>query len=171
VSAVQANIGLATSACYLAEEAGWSRVISAGSHPEAATAMGSACSLGSCGSKGPGKEEGIEECTYSRGALLTLATYPSAHAAQAAVEREIAMGCRKLHIKNADLAGIASNANKAGMVIAVGKTTALIALGAHGPKQAEASFPGAKEPTLTGAKDIARRLHNAGCPLNTDACV
>jgi hypothetical protein len=81
------------------------------------------------------------------------------------------MGYRKLHIKNADLAGIASSTNKAGMVMAVGKTTALIALHAHGPKQADASFPGVKEATLTGAKDIARRLHKAGCPLNTNACV
>jgi hypothetical protein len=102
---------------------------------------------------------------------LTLARYPSPRAAQGAVGEEIAKGYRKLHIKNADLAGIVSNTNLARVVMAVGKTTALIALGAHGPKQTDASFPGAKEATVTGAKDIARRLHKAGCPLNTNACI
>jgi hypothetical protein len=54
--------------------------------------------------------------------------------------------------------------------MAVGKTTALIALGAHGPKQTDASFADVKEVTVSGAKDIARRLRKASCPLNTSAC-
>jgi hypothetical protein len=165
-----ANSILGSSACFLAAQAGWPPAITGGSHPETDKALGDACELGSCWSKGPGEQEGTEECTYSRGALLTLGRYPSARAAQVAVVREIAKGYRKLHIKNAALAGIVSNTNLARVVMAVGKTTALIALGAHGPKQTDASFAGVKEVTVSGAKDIARRLRKAGCPLSTSAC-
>jgi hypothetical protein len=167
--AEQASI-LGSSACFLAVHSGWPPAISGGSHPETDKAMGDACELGSCWSKGAG-EEGTEECTYSRGALLTLGRYPSARAAQVAVGREIAKGYRTLHIRNADLAGFVSNSNLARVLMAVGKTTALIALSAHGPKQTDASFAGVKEVTVTGAKDIARRLRKAGCPLNTGACI
>jgi hypothetical protein len=115
-------------------------------------------------------ETEAKECTYGRGALLTLSRAPNPRAAQKFVSALSAKGYKAVGIKRADRAALVSDPSGGGVVMAVGSTTALLTIGAKGAHEAHVAWAGSKQLLLRAAAQIAARLAKRGCPLSTNAC-
>lgn len=166
-----ANSRLSSSACFVLLDAyGLHATISQG-HPEFGSGpLGNGCADGSCWSSEVDPETGSKQCTYSRGSLLTLGLVSRPSAAQTYVRRLFPGGYKRVSIRHADLAGIVSDPSGAGVVMAVGRTTVLLAVGAKGAHGAKVPWPGSRALTLEAARQIATHLSKHGCPLSTNAC-
>jgi hypothetical protein len=145
--------------------------VTEGGHRSVNGPLGNACVLNSCWTSEVNPEKEAKECTYARGALLTLSRLSSPHAAQVFVGGLSARGgYKRVAIKHADRAAIVSDPSGGGVVMAVGSTTVLVTIGAKGAHETHAAWPGSKPLLLRGAADMARRLAKRGCPLSTNAC-
>jgi hypothetical protein len=166
--AQEANSHLAETACFLLPQTGLPHEINGG-HPEEGGPAGNACADGSCWTTEV-DPEGIKQCTYGRSALLTLGRSSRPSAAQAFVRGLYAKGYKKVSIKHAALAALVSDPSGGGVVMAVGSTTAVLAIGAKGPHETHVPWAGSKAILLHAAKQLAARLSKPGCPLSEHAC-
>jgi hypothetical protein len=167
----EANSRLSGSACFLLFQSGLHGPLTEGGHRSVDGPLGNACVSNACWTSEVNPEKEAKECTYARGALLTLSRLSSPHAAQVCVGGLSARGgYKRVAIRRADRAAVVSDASGGGVVMAVGSTTALLTIGAKGAHGTHAAWPGSRSLLLRAAADVARRLAKRGCPLSTNAC-
>ena len=161
---------LSQSACNLLGHSGVSDLVGAGGHPTSVTEFANACFMVSCWGTSV-DANGEEKCDYGRGATLALVRQKSETRALKVIRRDIRRGYPKVKIKGADLAGIASDAKGAGIVMAVGRTAAFFSLGASSDTNPSPTWGSDPAPDAKGiARDIARGLGRPGCPAHPGKC-
>lgn len=161
---------LSESACNLLGHSGASALVGAGGHPVTVTQILNACLAGSCWQTSV-DADGQQQCDYSRGASLALGREKSDTRALKLVRRDLKKGYRKVKIKDADLAGIVSSPTGAGIVMAVGRTFALIALGASSDTNPSPTWGSDPAPDAKAvARKIASGLNRNGCPVRPGRC-
>jgi hypothetical protein len=164
------NSNLGKSACNLLTYAGTLTVVGQG-HPVQVQSFLNACVVASCWQTYADPDTGAQKCHYGLGATLTLSRAKTTASALKFVHREIGKGYRRVKVKGADLAGIVSNPKGAGIVMAVGRTTALFALGATSDDNPNPIF--SEDPThitIAIVRDIAKELGRPGCPVHPGKC-
>lgn len=169
-AAHQANSRLSASACYLLYASVLQGAVTEGAHPLVGGPLGNACLTNSCWNSEVNPETGGKQCSYARGALLTLSRMSRPSAAQGFVRSYYSRGYKRVSIRHATAAGITSDASGAGVVMAVGSTTVLLTAGAKGLHETHIPWAGSKALVLRAAAQVAGRLSKQGCPLNTNAC-
>ena len=168
-SGAQASGSLTDSACNLLGYAGALGLVSGG-QPGSLQTVVDGCAAISCWETYTDPDTGSERCHYGRGATLALGHARSAKRADKLIRRSIGTGYRPVKV-GADLAGIVVGPKGGGVVLAVGRSTALFALGATSDDNPDPTWGYDATGVLKGAaRRIVRGLKRPGCPVDAGKC-
>jgi hypothetical protein len=160
--------GLAASACFLLTLSGETGEVGHG-HQVIRVGELDGCSDSSCWSPYKG-EAGEQKCAYGRSALLTLGRTKTPQQARQIVREEMGKGYRQQVRIGADLAAMIVTPKGGGIVMAVGRTTAVFALAAASDNDPSPTWKNVRPELTEDAEEIALVLRNPGCPVNRERC-
>jgi len=168
----RASAGLGPSACSLLDEVGATRLVGGDpNYPSFTLPQNNACFVRSCWQTSIDPVSGAQQCVYGHAATLTLGRAGSTKAAVKFVRRGIRQGYQQVKVKGADLAGIVSSEKGGGMILAVGRTTALYVLGGYSETGADDGW--GYDPRIhliPESRRLTRDLHISGCPAHPGKC-
>ena len=170
-AAAPSDSDLADSACFLLFVAGAPGAVTGDDASNSAKRdqFLTACTYASCWSRVQ-DPDGTTKCSYGRGATLTINVASSAKAARRVVKNKyLAKGFHRVKV-GADIAGIGHVEGGYLIVMAVGKSLALLSIGPASDTDASPSWPGVRQEAIREAKTFARRLHKHGCPADYHRC-
>jgi hypothetical protein len=96
---------------------------------------------------------GQKRCAYSLSAFVKLQCAGTVGEARAFVHRQLRKGYRRVNV-GADIAGIVSSSQGAGVVLAVGRAIVLFTEGASSDDNPHPTFPGARRHVIRGARNF-----------------
>jgi hypothetical protein len=168
----RASGGLGPSACNLLNDVGATRLVGGDpDYPAFVRPQLNGCFVGACWQTFTDPDTGAQQCAYGHGATLTLGRAKSAKVAVNFVRSGIRQGYQPVKVKRADLAGIRSNDKGGGMIIAVGRTTALYVLGGYSDNGTDDDWGyDPRVHMLPESRRLARDLHISGCPAHPGKC-
>jgi len=101
--------------------------------------------------------DGQTRCAYSLGAFLKLQCASTARQARAFVHGQLRKGYRRVNV-GADIAGITSSSEGAGVVLAVRRAIVLFTEGASSDDNPHPVFAGARQHVIKGAQNLVPGL-------------
>ena len=169
--AAPSDAELADSACFMLFVAGAPGAVTGedSSHKSARTQFETACTYSSCWARVQ-DPDGTSKCSYGRGATLTINAMPSARAARRVVKKKyLAHGFHRVKVR-ADIAGIEHLKGGYLIVMAVGRSAALLSIGPASDTDSSPTWSGLKREAISEAKTFGRRLRKHGCPADYHRC-
>jgi hypothetical protein len=116
----------------------------------------SACTHGKCLTHYT-DSDGQKRCAYALGAFLKLQCASTARAARAFVHGQLRKGYRRVSV-GADIAGIVSSSQGAGVILAVRQAIVVFTEGASSDDNPHPVFPGARQHVIQGARSLVPGL-------------
>jgi hypothetical protein len=158
---------LSGSACNLLAHAGARQLVGEDAgHPALVSPQGFGCFVSVCSQTYVDPDTGAQKCQLGRGATLSLSHPSTPDKALKYVRRALRQGYKRVNVKGADLAGIVDSAKGAGLIMSVGRSLALFALGAYSDNDPNPQWgPGARNQLLHSAHRVAKDLNLPGCPV------